>query len=247
MRDAPDGPPPGLTGGDRRLGEQAHWPLPGPHRPGAQTLTAAGVVSPRRTGRRYRVVFEARYVFAPWETTDTDLAAHTQHHWHHRSPSGVRRRRSGSNGYAIPRFGPPHDHRSATPYKNMATWRARRLAVGSEPQLVRRGDRSGTRSGAKRPGPDRRHRAKPEARCAPNQPRAKPHDRAARSVARPIATTAHTLGNWVAAERRGAAPGAVDVDERAELVRLGSENATLRMARDVLKRSVVLWVNEATK
>ena len=67
-------------------------------------------------------------------------------------------------------------------------------------------------------------------------------------IARELGINAGTLGNWVAkdrAERDGAQR--LSTDDVAELKRLRAENARLRMERDVLKRSVVLWVGEATK
>ncbi|HMA46289.1 MAG TPA: transposase [Frankiaceae bacterium] len=66
-------------------------------------------------------------------------------------------------------------------------------------------------------------------------------------VARELGINEGTLGNWVGRERR-ARDGAgrpLSEDERAELTQLRKENAELRMQRDVLKRSVALWVTEA--
>lgn len=66
-------------------------------------------------------------------------------------------------------------------------------------------------------------------------------------VARELGVNEGTLGNWVNADRRRRerGEGRVSESERAELVRLRREVAELRMQRDVLKRSVALWVREA--
>ena len=77
--------------------------------------------------------------------------------------------------------------------------------------------------------------------------------RLVRETGRPIAEVARdlginpgTLGNWVNTDRRRRGDGTeLGEDERAELARLRKENAELAMERDVLKRSVALWVKDA--
>ena len=67
-------------------------------------------------------------------------------------------------------------------------------------------------------------------------------------VARDLGVNEGTLGNWVQrarAEREGR--GELSEADYEELKRLRAEVVELRMERDVLKRSVVLWVKEATK
>ncbi|WP_231510027.1 hypothetical protein [Streptosporangium roseum] len=76
------------------------------------------------------------------------------------------------------------------------------------------------------------------------------------SVAKDLGINAGTLANWMQMDRLAReqdTDGELTESEREELVRLrrqraewAKERAELEMERDVLKRSVILWVKEAT-
>ncbi len=66
-------------------------------------------------------------------------------------------------------------------------------------------------------------------------------------VARDLGVNEGTLGIWVARSRAARdGSSSLSTGDYGELKRLRAEVAELRMERDVLKRSVVLWVKEAT-
>lgn len=67
-------------------------------------------------------------------------------------------------------------------------------------------------------------------------------------VAEDLGVPKGTLANWVGQDKlaRGERLDPKRVDPE-RLRQLEKENAELRMERDVLKRSVVLWVKEATR
>jgi transposase len=71
-------------------------------------------------------------------------------------------------------------------------------------------------------------------------------DKPIAQVARDLGVNEGTLGNWVSQAKAaaGRGNGGLSESEREELARLRRENAELAMERDVLKRSVVLWVKE---
>jgi transposase len=73
-------------------------------------------------------------------------------------------------------------------------------------------------------------------------------DKPIAQVARDLGVNEGTLGSWVNRAREATeGTKGLSRDDVEELRRLRAENAELRMERDVLKRSVVLWVKEATK
>jgi transposase len=65
-------------------------------------------------------------------------------------------------------------------------------------------------------------------------------------VAKEIGVGEQLLGRWVAQERAKQTnpPAGLDADERAELARLRTENAELRMDREFLKKAAAFFATE---
>jgi transposase len=65
-------------------------------------------------------------------------------------------------------------------------------------------------------------------------------------VAKEIGVGEQLLGRWVAQERAKQTnpPAVLDADERAELARLRTENAELRMDREFLKKAAAFFATE---
>ncbi len=69
-------------------------------------------------------------------------------------------------------------------------------------------------------------------------------------VARDLGINEGTLGNWVGRDRRrrgGQRADQLTETERAELVRLRRDNATLRMEKEILKKAAAFFVTESTR
>ena len=62
---------------------------------------------------------------------------------------------------------------------------------------------------------------------------------------------AHTVCNWVRAERanqaRDAAPGALSETEREELRRVKAENKELKLEREILRKAAAYFAKETTR
>jgi transposase len=74
-------------------------------------------------------------------------------------------------------------------------------------------------------------------------------DRTVRQVAKDLDLTETALREWVRRadiEVGAGPPGALTSDERAELVRLRSENKRLQMEREVLKKAAAFFAKEST-
>ena len=72
-------------------------------------------------------------------------------------------------------------------------------------------------------------------------------DRSRAEVARSLGISDGSLAAWVKQAREAKRPGAFDVDERAELERLGRQNRELRMDREILRKAAAYFARETNR
>ena len=66
-------------------------------------------------------------------------------------------------------------------------------------------------------------------------------------MARSLGISDGSLAAWVKQAREAERPGALDVDERAELERLGRENRELRMDGEILRKAAAYFARETNR
>ena len=72
-------------------------------------------------------------------------------------------------------------------------------------------------------------------------------DRSRAEVARSLGISDGSLAAWVKQAREAERPGALNVDERAELERLRRENRELRMDREILRKAAAYFARETNR
>ena len=72
-------------------------------------------------------------------------------------------------------------------------------------------------------------------------------DRSRAEVAKSLGISDGSLAAWVKAVEAEDEPGALDVDERAELERLRKEVKDLRMDREILRKAAVYFARETNR
>ena len=72
-------------------------------------------------------------------------------------------------------------------------------------------------------------------------------DRPRVEVAKSLGISDGSLASWVKAAREAEVPGALSVDERAELERLRKEVKDLRMDREILRKAAAYFARETIR
>lgn len=72
-------------------------------------------------------------------------------------------------------------------------------------------------------------------------------DRPRYRVAESLGVSDASLANWIKEAERDAQPGALSVDERAELKRLRKELAEVKQEREILRKAAQYFAKETTR